>query len=338
MEAIKELVERGISLRQIAEIMAIPWAFKKVKPAAAQFALLCSELDQNLVHAYLPGSLAHQKVWLQSVAYGARVSRGYAEWVARHTIEMGTRQQIVYLLMDIADWVKASVAGDRFVTRQFDPSMSLKTVRKLSREWHEAIANDNDWAGAPFPEPWCPAKQIGDLEIVPIESRAELYREGHAMHHCVGSYADRIHAGELYVFGIRRGGERLATIALSRTSEGPALLQVRGPCNAPVSQQLMQVTHKWRRALPPLPPPLPTWMRPATEVDVEHQRHIATLVDAHQRGADARARGFIRSSLPAAYCNIARAREALAWIKGWDGETLTPIDTEPLPPNEEIPF
>ena len=158
-ETIKELVEHGVSLRQIAEILGIPWAFKKVKPAAAQFALQCSKLDQSLVHTYLPDLLAHQKVWLQSVAYASRVSRGYAEWVARHTVEIGTREQIVYLVMDIADWVRASMAADSFVTRHFHPSMSLQTVRNLSREWHEAVANDQDWAGAPFPATVVSGKQ-----------------------------------------------------------------------------------------------------------------------------------------------------------------------------------
>ena len=131
----------------------------------------------------------------------------YAEWVARHTIEIGTREQIVYLVMDMADWVRASQARDTFVSRQFHPSMSLQTVRNLSREWHEAVANDQDWAGAPFPPPWYPVSKTYGVEIVPIESRAELYREGHAMHHCVGSYADRVYTGELYIFGIRHGRE-----------------------------------------------------------------------------------------------------------------------------------
>jgi PcfJ-like protein len=344
-ETIKELVEHGVSLRQIAEIRGIPWAFKKVKPAAAQFALQCSELDQSLVHTYLPDSLAHQKVWLQSVAYASRVSRGYAEWVARHTIEIGTWEQIVYLVMDIADWVRASMAADAFVTRHFDPSMSLQTVRNLSREWHEAVANDQDWAGAPCPPPWYPASKIYDVEIAPIESRAELYREGHAMHHCVGSYADRVYTGELYIFGIRRGRERLATIALNRTLEGPGVLQVRGPCNTAVSQRIMQAIRKWLRSLPsPPPPPPPTWMQPPAEIGVAQTRHATAIVDAHQRGADARARGMHRRALPVEYRNAARACEALAWIKGWDGESLPlQIDTDPalrvaLPTDQDIPF
>jgi hypothetical protein len=347
-ETIKELVEHGVSLRQVAEMMGIPWAFKKAKPAAAQFALQCSELDQSLVHAYLPDSLAHQKVWLQSVAYASRVSRDYAEWVARHTIEIGTREQIAYLVMDIADWVRASMAADPFVTRHFHPSMSLQTVCKLSREWHEAVANDQDRAGAPFPPPWYPASKIYDVEIVPIESRAELYREGHAMHHCVGSYADRVYTGELYIFGIRRGRERLATIALNRTLEGPGVLQVRGPCNTAVSQRIMQAIRKWLRSLPsPPPPPPPTSMQPPAEIGVAQTRHTTAIADAHQRGADARARGMHRRALPVEYRNVARACEALAWIKGWDGESLplqealawvAGYDDEALPTDQDLPF
>jgi len=52
-----------------------------------------------------------------------------------------------------------------------------------------------------------------------------------------------------------------------------------------------------------------------------------------------------RRALPVEYRTAARACEALAWIKGWDGESLPlQIDTDhalresALPTDQDIPF
>jgi hypothetical protein len=34
------------------------------------------------------------------------------------------------------------------------------------------------------------------------------------MHHCVGTYGDQVQRGDLYIYSIRRNGERAATLAL----------------------------------------------------------------------------------------------------------------------------
>jgi hypothetical protein len=75
------------------------------------------------------------------------------------------------------------------------------------------------------------------------------------MHHCVGTYADDIKAGWLYVYSVRRDGERLATLALARdrTSTKARLDQLRGPCNAQPSQAIASAVQRWLRALGPLP-------------------------------------------------------------------------------------
>jgi PcfJ-like protein len=320
-ETVRELVERGVSLRRVAVMLEIPWAFKHVKPASARFALSCLDLNERLVHAYLPDSAAGQKVWLQSVAYANRTSRGFGQWVAQHVADIGRpTEQAVYIITDVADWVRASLSGDKFAVRRFEPTMSIETVRTLSHEWHEAVARDRDSSGAPFPRPWYAAGPVGEFEFVPIDNRADLYREGQAMHHCVASYADQVQADQVYIFSVRKDGERLATIALGRTPEGPGLLQVRGPCNAEVPPRVMAATRKWLRALPQLPPPKPEYPQPVAEFPARS----TAIADAHRCGAQACASGMSRRALPAEYCTAERACEALAWIKGYDGERLPP--------------
>jgi hypothetical protein len=125
--------------------------------------------------------------------------------------------------------------------------MSLKTVTALSDEWHEAVANHMTGKAIAFPEPWFPAAKRGDYDIVPIDNSADLYREGHAMHHCVGAYVDRVRDGSLYVYSIRRAGKRVATLALARNGKFATITEFRGPCNVQPSKESVSVARKWLR-------------------------------------------------------------------------------------------
>jgi PcfJ-like protein len=210
------LVDRGARLRDVAAIMNIPVALRHIKPGVAHIAskFLCQ--NPSLL-AFMPPTTARARIWLQTVGWAdwrlGEHGGDFPSWVARHSAELNGAGA---LLSEIADWVRAGLPakpppdpagsrlsgafltehpGRRFVVRAFTPSMSLKTVMKLSADWHEAVANSMDGPDLAFPSPWFPAATIGDYQIVPIETAAELYREGHAMHHCVGTYSDEVRSG-----------------------------------------------------------------------------------------------------------------------------------------------
>ena len=132
--------------------------------------------------------------------------------------------------------------------------MSLKTVTTLSADWHEAVASHMDGPQFAFPPPWYSAAKCGAYEILPIDNSAELYREGATMHHCVGSYADDVKCGGIYVYSIRRDGKPVATLALARDGRGASPIQLRGPCNAQPPKEIVATVRRWLRAQKPLPP------------------------------------------------------------------------------------
>ena len=142
-------------------------------------------------------------------------------------------------------------AGSEFIVRPFTPSMSLKTATALSADWHEAVANNLDGPNSAFPAPWHPAVRLGDYEILPIEDAASLYREGTAMHHCVGTYGDQVQRGNLYIYSIRRDGERIATLALGRHTGRTYVQQIRGPCNTEPPKASITTVVRWLRTQRP---------------------------------------------------------------------------------------
>jgi hypothetical protein len=99
-----------------------------------------------------------------------------------------------------------------------------------------------------FPEPWCRAGESCGYEIVPIVTSANLYREGHALHHCVGAQGHQVQAGEAYFYSIRRDKERVATLELLRNGEGVAVGQLRGSCNSQASKELVRAVRSWLRS------------------------------------------------------------------------------------------
>ncbi len=264
------LVERGARLRDVAGVMDVPMALRHIKPGVAHFAsgVLCEHPE--LLHA-MPDTVPRSRIWLRAVPWAHnRVSAEFAAWVARHAPQIpGSLNHVGGVLEDIADWVRAGMppeeqdrllgerpmrAGREFVVRPFTPSMSLKTATALSADWHEAVANNLDGPNSVFPDPWYPAARLGDYEILPIEDGASLYREGTAMHHCVGTYGDQVQRGDLYIYSIRRSGEPVATLALGHHNGRAYPEQIRGRCNTEPPKATIATVMRWLRAQKPLPP------------------------------------------------------------------------------------
>jgi hypothetical protein len=228
------LVERGVRLRDVAAVMRVPMALRRVKPGAVRH--VCEELgERHDLLAFLPNSLPHMRYWLRAVCEAWRHSGvDFAEWTAKNALRLPGGQQYERLtfLSDLADWVNASRCflsppepwapemefladqGHCFITLPFQPTMSVQTVMKLSAEWHEAVASNLSGPQHAFPQPWFPAATINGVEIIPIDNSADLYREGLFMHHCIGTYADKVRGGRYSVYSIRRNGQRVASAGL----------------------------------------------------------------------------------------------------------------------------
>jgi hypothetical protein len=265
-----DLVDRGARLRDVAGVMDVPMVLRLIRPSVAHLAteVLCRHPE--LVRA-MPDTVPSSRIWLRVVPWAHnRVSAEFAEWAARHAPKIpGSLNRVGGVLGDIADWVRAGMppeedtlgegpmsrAGSKFIVRAFTPSMSLKTAMALSADWHEAVAKNLDGPNSAFPDPWYPAARLGDYEILPIEDCASLYREGTAMHHCVGTYGDRVQRGNLYIYSIRRKGERVATLALGYHDGRTHLEEIRGPCNTEPPKAIVATVVRWLHAQRPLPAP-----------------------------------------------------------------------------------
>jgi hypothetical protein len=307
------LVEAGARLKMIADRMRVPMVLRRVAPGVTWLArhVLADRTRHSLsntmaplVAAFMPAGTRAQRRWLWALYHASQIGGPYLEWVARHGGELGARvEQIRAQVHDIGDWVAASYAASvpahlhqailhhhglglpiggtrpHCITRQFSADMSVRTVRELAAEWHEAVALAAPESGVELPPPWRDVATVDDLEIVPLATALEICAEGRAMHHCVRSYIPKVAAGECYIFSARRGGQRIATIEVQRQSDGVVrIIQMRGPCNALVAKATQHVLRRWcaqRNAWrPPAPAPEPDrsnifWLAPGDADDFE---------------------------------------------------------------------
>lgn len=84
---------------------------------------------------------------------------------------------------------------------------------------------------------------------MPLDSTEELYKEGRVMHHCAGSYDYRIAAGNCYIYSVRQGDNRVATVELVREHGKVQPQQVRAACNAQPPKEVKAAVRKWISAL-----------------------------------------------------------------------------------------
>ena len=284
------LVEIGTPIKHIATEFNHPvMALRKVKPGAIRRASSCREVfteQPDLIYAYLPERLPAQRRWLAAVGYAKQFGPPFVEWVARNVNDMPSRTmlEIVSQVENVSDWVGASYkvsvqealatipqymidacehlpglrlasreAAPNYVTRRFSSDMSLRTVFRLSDEWHEAVANHQSVDPTPFPKPWTGPTDVDGYQIVPITNSAELYREGKRMRHCVGTYGGEAMSGECYFYHVEKEDKPIATVELLREGNKPKVGHVRGPCNAIVDKKVMQILRKWARQVKELP-------------------------------------------------------------------------------------
>jgi hypothetical protein len=137
-----QLVDCGSRLRDVAAVMNIPMALRRIKPGVAHLAtdVFCQHPE---FLNFLPATTHKQRIWLLAVNWAFnKVNPDFGRWAARHVPEIPGRrdQEVGSFISDLADWVRAEGPSRQFVIRPFGSSMSLNTVTTLSAEWHEAVA------------------------------------------------------------------------------------------------------------------------------------------------------------------------------------------------------
>lgn len=86
--------------------------------------------------------------------------------------------------------------------------------------------------------------------MIPVKEPVELIREGSALRHCVGSYANKISRKESMVFFLRdidNINESLCTIEIDAHNGEFVVAQARGECNRPLLAKEKKILTEWEQ-------------------------------------------------------------------------------------------
>jgi hypothetical protein len=241
-----QMVERGVKLSRIAGFMQIPMSARGLKPAVAH---LFHYPPANLF-CYLPQKTWEQRLWLRPFMCPSinTDDPDFALWIARNILKIGNRiRPVIESLRDVRDWVdEVKRERPRCISRRFSPDMSWATVQRENNLWHEAVAKcKSSRSRYKIPAPWLPTGHANGFRIVPLDSAKKLWKEGRVMHHCVASYDRRVAKGVCYIYSVRQGDERIATVELVRINGQVRPAQIRGRHNAQPSKEVCKAVRKW---------------------------------------------------------------------------------------------
>jgi hypothetical protein len=68
------------------------------------------------------------------------------------------------------------------------------------------------------------------------------------MHHCASTYGSSVQSGVSYLYSVREGEKRIATLELRRDGDDKVVIgQLRGRCNEKAPRKVTQAVKNWLR-------------------------------------------------------------------------------------------
>lgn len=116
---------------------------------------------------------------------------------------------------------------------------------RQQEDWHRTVAEKQKAKLAQqFWTSRIQAVKIKGYDVVPLNSAYDLIDEGKDMHHCVGSYVNSCVNGRSRIFSIRKNNVKKATLEINTFSNKWEVNQIRGACNAEVSDELKKIAQQ----------------------------------------------------------------------------------------------
>jgi hypothetical protein len=291
-ERAKKMVEEGCKLGDIAKVMKVASALRRIRIQDAEhsYALNSHFCNYNShLRDFWDQNAGNLLAWFNDINF-AHTGAGpeFAAWVACNHHECSSN----FNVFSIGDWVRTSLEGTGIypVARPFEKTMSPRTVERLSDEWHrnvEGIYNEilgidrpHNWAGCPeadgceteeeyvnlirkkvaakiLPKAWISDAEINGIFIKAVTNELELIEASLHLRNCGGTYSELLHRGECCIYTASRGIEILAMIEVQRQPKGYYVTQCAGYLNQTASTEVLDAVENWESSFPTSPEP--TW-------------------------------------------------------------------------------
>ncbi len=246
------MVDDGCKLRDIAAVMELPMALRRVVPAMLIEPLVVARLTDKGATSLASRALRAGPSQRNSVAVGFYGSRLYNEafgvWLAQISVCDRVRELEAVRAVAIYAWASNQM-DDPDVSLGVPPwvrELSLETACDNAREWINRLQWRRYFQGLPLKDHWMRPGSYEGFDIVPLLTMADLKAEIAVMRNCLAAYVPRLISGKTRLYGVRRGKDRLATVEVAHTGDDTlVMMQTKGPGNVTVSTAIFRAVEKW---------------------------------------------------------------------------------------------
>lgn len=242
--------DRGELLKDVMAVFHLPFPLRRLSGYACEPSLdhvirsLC-RLDPAVLGRIVPEKPGAQRQWMRNLggwidraSRRQRLDRLRFEWAAVALSGAKIKKQVA---MDLCDFATEPTAP-------FNEAWGLKRATEEMARWHARLTVERALKDSPIePETVMDFSRHPDVAsvngfaFIALRTPLSLAEEGAAMRHCVGSYITDVMNGRCSIISIKRGGERVATMEI----EKGVLRQLKGPCNADVSEAVWTATRAY---------------------------------------------------------------------------------------------
>lgn len=247
-------VIEGATLVQIAALADLPLWLRKLPPEALVRPiprLPDGELFRRQIANHLPRSPKLAPTWLQLVADAAELAHEpMAVWVARELVRepqcvKTARLRLIYLWA----WFSSEPAalGRDLIEKPWTPDTRIDAACSAAEDWRTVIALHVNLGRQPIADMWLRPGRMAGYEFVPLDSIAAITDEAKTMRNCLQTYGQNLMHNRSRVWSVRKDGDRVATLRIARRYRDPLpnIVELKGPCNVEVSNELWWAARQW---------------------------------------------------------------------------------------------
>ena len=256
--AIRAVIE-GRRLRTVCDLAAIPYCLRSVPPEHCPFPLPPADWSADaspLLANFIPENSTALASWVPAVFFAnGAAGEPFAVWIAsRH--ELFTAATLEHRrLLPLALYVWFSRHPQYELHHLLPDRWSARTgtarLLKATRAWLNRIICRTHLPGGNGV-----ARQIfpafdGTLSVIELTDYRLLLAEQRAMNNCLDRYGRRIASGTHRIFSLRTPtNASAATFEVAMNGpNGPALSEIKGPSNEPVSVNIALAVEAWVKGL-----------------------------------------------------------------------------------------
>ena len=255
-------VRTGIALKQVAEILDVPFWLRRL-PAEAFTGPLATlpdsgDFSRRIVN-HVPSESWKAAGWLDRVLLVRELADDdLALWMAWRSKAVPRFRDANRLIL-LCAWAWFSSQPDTFgaslIRHPFDAALGLRKALDEAETWKKrvelAIA-----LGDGIRDTWYSVGSARGFDFVPLSKLDDFLTEARLMDNCLDQFGSQVQQRNTRIFSIRKRGRPVADLEIAPHEEDPSMPrveQLRGPGNRRAAQGVWQAVFTWLSQQPSRP-------------------------------------------------------------------------------------